>query len=58
MVSTGKYSSEALNLESVNPHYDKRLLIEFPKNTTSPHLWSYFGLTDARMRASEKDLHA
>ena len=28
---TGKYVSEALILESVNPQYDERLFIEFPK---------------------------
>ena len=28
---TGKYFSEALILESVNPQYDKRLFIEFPE---------------------------
>ena len=27
---TGKSESEALIFESVNPHYDKRLFIEFP----------------------------
>ena len=29
--NTGKYFSEALILESVNPQYDKRLFIEFPE---------------------------
>ena len=28
---TGKSFSEALILASVNPHYDKRLFIEFPR---------------------------
>ena len=28
---TGKYFSEALILESVNPQYDERLFIEFPE---------------------------
>ena len=28
---TGKYFSEALILESVNPQYDERLFIEFPQ---------------------------
>ena len=89
---TGKSVSEALILESVNPQYDKRLFIEFPKkdkfttccvqilfwmskqkqknNFCTQHVvnlyfsWnsmnnlsSYCGLTDARMRASEKDYH-
>ena len=31
IVVTGKSVSEALILESVNPQYDKRLVIEFPK---------------------------
>ena len=38
MVSTGKYSSEALNLESVNPQHDEILFIEFLKNTSSQHV--------------------
>ena len=83
--------SVALILDSVNPHYDERLFIEFPtkykfrtccvqilfwmskqkqKNNlctqlvlklyfsgnSTNNLLSYWGLTDARMRASEKDL--
>ena len=36
--STGKPVSEALILESVNPQYDKRLLIEFIGNTSSEHV--------------------
>ena len=39
--STGKSFSEALILESVNPQYNERLLIEFPEKYK---------------RASEKDL--
>ena len=36
---TGKSFSEALILASVNPQYDKRLLIEFlPKNTSLEHV--------------------
>ena len=97
-MDTGKSFSEALILESVNPHYDDRLFIDlrvlYKKNTNSEHvvykhcfecqnqnqkqclyttcselvffwdrsrksmnnLLSYYGLTDARMNASEKDL--
>ena len=35
---TGKSFSEALILESVNPQYDKRLFIEFTKNTNLQHV--------------------
>ena len=31
MSNTGKSVSEALILESINPQYDERLFIEFPK---------------------------
>ena len=36
--STGKSVSEALILELVNPQYDERLFIEFPKSTSSKHV--------------------
>ena len=67
----GKYVSEALILESLNPQYDKRLFIEFLEKykfrtccvqifcfdiTSMNNILSYCGLTNARMRASEKDL--
>jgi len=42
---TGKSFSEALILALVNPHYDRRLFIEFPEK-----------YKNSRMRASEKDL--
>ena len=35
VLDTGKSMSEALILESLNPQYDERLFIEFPKNTRS-----------------------
>ena len=62
--------SEALIIESVNPQYDERLFIELQekyklrtcvilnvksKNLVHNMFWAY-GLTDARMRASEKNL--
>ena len=54
---TGKSFSEALILASVNPQYDKRLFIEFFFSGNSMNnLSSYCGLTDSRMRASDKDL--
>ena len=88
LVFTGKYFSEAFILESVNPQYEERLFIEFPKKykfttfcvqilfwmskqknnyctqnvvnlyfleNSMNNLLSYCGLTEARMRASEKD---
>ena len=86
-VDTTKSLSEALNLESVNPQYDKRLFIGFPEKyklctnivlnlktknekqfctqhvlnlyisgNSMNNLMSYCGLTDARMRSSDKDL--
>ena len=33
--NTGKFFSEAIILESVNPQYDKRLFIEFPEKYTT-----------------------
>ena len=36
-IHTGKFVSEALIFESVNPQYDERLFIESPKNTSSEH---------------------
>ena len=64
--------SEALIFESVNPQYDKRLFIEFREKyimlctkyvanfyfseNSMNNLSSYCGLTDSRMRPSEKDL--
>jgi hypothetical protein len=57
--------SEALILESVNPQYDERLLIEFPEKykfrTCCVQILFCMSkqkqkTTDARMRASEKDL--
>ena len=37
----------------MNPQYDNRLFVEL---NTMNNLLSYFGLVDARIRASEKDL--
>ena len=59
--------SEALSLELVNPQYDERLFIEkiqvqktflnlYLLGNSMNNLFSYCGLTDARMRASKKDL--
>ena len=89
---TGKYFLESLILKSVNPQYDKRLLIELQEKykfrkfctiivffvmfrfdiqnnictqyvlnlyfsgNSMNNLSSYCGLTDSKMRASEKDL--
>ena len=78
---TGKSVSEALILESVNPQYNKRVIIELQESqnmlctniilnvktktnvlnlyfsgNSINNLWSYYVLTDARMRASEKYL--
>ena len=35
--------SKALILDSVNPQYDERLFIEFPKNTSSEHVVYKYG---------------
>ena len=50
---TGKSFSEALILESINPQYDNRLLMELH---TMNNPLSYCGLVDSRISASEKDL--
>ena len=68
-VSTSKSVSEALIFESVNPQYDEKLFIQFPEKykiktfCVQILFWmskqkqkTICGLTDARMRASEKDL--
>ena len=49
VIHTGKSFSEALIFASINPQYDNRLFMELPL--------SYCGLIDAKIRASEKDLH-
>ena len=64
---TGNFFSEALILASVDPQYDKRLFIWFLTRNihvfflywsweSMKNLWSYCGLTNSRMSASEKDL--
>ena len=40
---TGKSFSEALILESVNPQYDERLLIKFPKKYNCVQILSLMG---------------
>ena len=58
--STGKSLSEALIFASINPRYDNRLFMELPcsfHGNSMNNLLSYCGLVDARISASEKDLH-
>ena len=60
---TGKSLSEALIFASINPQYDNRLFMELPRKIQAQNignsmnnLLSYFGLIDAKIRASDKDL--